>query len=50
MPSVAMSGQEIAKMVSFIKDSPAMADNLEGEVLAPVSSHDHGRCAGVALA
>ena len=42
--------QEIAKMVSFIKDSPAMADNLEGEVLAPVSSHDHGRCAGVALA
>ena len=38
-------------MVSFIKDSPAMADNLEGEVLAPVSSHDHhGRCAGVALA
>ena len=27
-------------MVSFIKDSPAMADNLEGEVLAPVSSHD----------
>ena len=35
-------------MVSFIKDSPAMADNLEGEVLAPVSSHDPAlswRCA-----
>ena len=48
MLSVAMSGQEIAKMVSFIKDSPAMADNLEGEVLAPVSPHDPAlswRCA-----